>query len=837
MVRPRYVCEDCKNRKDLLANSHIKRYRCITCAALIDQARRTSNLRITVPPAPDKPVEEASPSMRLGLPPAITHLKQRVLLIAETSIQQCMKYRVLQKQEMIQALGIDCTVVPWCQVDDVKELLHTHTVAIFYRVPALPKPLELIHLAKELGVMTFWEVDDLIFDYDLYRTNRNLNDLRRDVRDEVLRGVPLFRKAMLTCDACIASTEAMAQAMRSAGVKTVHVIENGLDSDTLSRVNEVLRQPKKDDGIIRIVYGSGSASHDSDFRIASKAIFNVLRNRKNVRLTLIGPMNLPPEFKMVPLQVERHAFSDYATYIARLGECDINIAPLEVGFFNEAKSTIKFLEAAALMIPTICSPTKEYERIIDCGKTGFVASTAEEWETSLLTLIDNPSLRKSVGEQARAYAIENYDCRVTGQEKVLPILKDLQRFKKDRLRVLGVNIFFEPRSFGGATIVAEEVARTLNSDTAVEYAVLTTSPIKEARAYKVTRYQSSAAEVFALGLPSETRPMADFDNPNIVAAFREVIRSWEPDVVHLHSIQRMGVQLAEVCSSEGIPYVVTAHDAWWICGRQFMVTKKGEYCLQETVDTRVCAQCVVHPEHNTYRQHRLHQALSHAERILVPSQFFKKLYGANGFTEEKIVVNKNGVVAPARKMTRTKPSTRPLRLGYVGGEGPRKGSDRIKHALQSMPEITNYELKVVDPELNLGSQTIFEKSWKIPGKLTIVPAYTQRTIDDFFEGIDILLFPTRCKESFGLAIREALIRDVWVITTDGGGVVEDIVPDSNGNVIPMETADEEFKIALRYFLLNPSALDDYSNRYTDTIHVFKDQSDELTQIFHEIRRQ
>lgn len=779
--------------------------------------------------AGEKPVYTLSPP-----PPATTRLRQRVLIVAEMSLAQCLKYRVLQKQHMIQDLGVDCTVVPWQDVASARDFLQTHTMVIFYRVPGFPPQLETIRMAKELGMPTFWEVDDLIFDAELYKTNSNLDDLHKKVREGIMRGVPLYRAAMLACDACITSTASLADVMRSAGVATVHIVENALDGETIRVAEEINVSPKKADGLIRIVYGSGSASHDTDFRQAAPAILNLLRARYDVRLTIIGSLNLPEAFSAFDTQIERLPPSDYATYMKRLGNCHVNIAPLEPSVFNDAKSNIKYLEAAILKLPSICSSTAEFARTIEHGQTGFLASTPAEWEEALFRLVEDAELRRQIGQKAHDHVAAHYTPETMARERVEPILAPFRRFQKDRLRVLGVNIFFEPRSFGGATIVAEQVARRINAGNDIDYAMLTSLPTSDVHPYKVVRYQSSAAEVFAMGLPFEGNPAFDFDNPYPTIAFREILRAWQPDVVHLHSIQGFGVQLAEVCQAEGIPFVVTAHDAWWICARQFMITREGKYCHQRKVDLNVCAKCVVHPALNPYRQFRLHEVLSGADRLIVPSQFFRGLYVDNGFNPATTVVNKNGVVAPRRRAERSAPSGRPLRLGFVGGEGPAKGSELIKQVLREMPEHTNYELLVVDGALNLGRRVIFESTWSIPGTLRIVPAYTQDTIDDFFEGVDVLLFPTQCKESFGLSVREAMIRDVWVIATDAGGAVEDIVPGENGDVVPLEDDGARFKEALRRLLDDPARLDGYRNQHVDMIRVFDEQAAELSAMLKDV---
>ena len=111
-------------------------------------------------------------------------------------------------------------------------------------------------------------------------------------------------------------------------------------------------------------------------------------------------------------------------------------------------------------------------------------------------------------------------------------------------------------------------------------------------------------------------------------------------------------------------------------------------------------------------------------------------------------------------------------------------------------QATNYELKVVDAAKNSGGTWTFH-DWVIPGKMTVAPPYTRRTMDEFFGGLDVLLFPSQWKESFGLTVREAFARDVWVIATDAGGVVEDCVHGTNATVIPMDGSSHGLETAIR----------------------------------------
>lgn len=757
-------------------------------------------------------------------------LELRVLIVAEMSIPQCLKYRVVQKQQMIEDLGFDCTVVSWTDVENVSGFLQTHSIVIFYRVPGFPLQLELIQLAKSLGVTTYWEVDDLIFDADKYLRNANLDRVDAATRQGVIAGVPLYRAAMLACDQCIASTSGLAEAMRDAGVSAVQVIENALDEETIRLAAAVFQSMKRDDGLVRIAYGSGTKTHDADFRAAAEGLKRVLTARPNVRLRILGELNLPNDFDEVSGQIERLPLSNYATYLERLSECDISIAPLEDNVFNDAKSNIKYLEAAIIGLPSVCSPRAAFRAAIQDGDTGLLASGQAAWEQALLKLVDNKQLRAEMGDRARRHVQADYAPATISRRQVIPVLTHGGRSAK--LRILGVNVYFEPRRFGGATIIAEEMARQLNRGDEIEYLMFTTLPSSEVAPYKLVRYEASACSVFAMGLPDEGDPTLGFDNPYSAHAFRDVLRAVRPDVVHLHSIQGIGAQIADVCREEGIPFVITLHDAWWVCGRQFLITRENRPCSQRAIDLKVCATCVDNPGVNAYRQSRLSEILDAAALLLVPSEYFRELIIENGFDPARVALNKNGVAAPIVTRDRTTDHG-VLRFGYIGGETPIKGAHLIKSIFRRLPYV-NYRLRVVDNVLNLGRRSIDPAAWQVPGKLEIVPAYTQETIDEFFNDIDVLLCPTQAVESFGLAVREALIRHVWVIATDAGALSEDIVPGQNGEVVPLNSNGDEFRRAVERLLENPSQLYDYRNPYVDRIRLFADQASELAKLLRDV---
>ena len=73
------------------------------------------------------------------------------------------------------------------------------------------------------------------------------------------------------------------------------------------------------------------------------------------------------------------------------------MAPLVTTTFNEAKSEIKWIEAAAVKVVTVASNLGAFEEMIQDGVTGVLADD-NEWESKLERLILEQDLREQIAE-------------------------------------------------------------------------------------------------------------------------------------------------------------------------------------------------------------------------------------------------------------------------------------------------------------------------------------------------------------------------------------------------------------------------------------------------------
>jgi O-antigen biosynthesis protein len=752
-----------------------------------------------------------------------------VLIVAELSVPQCAKYRVWQKQEHFARLGVACRVVNWRDTADCFSAAAVATQAILYRVPGSPEMLALIESLRGYGVPLAWEVDDLIFDEALYKQNSNLADLEPELRRDLLEGVTLYRRALLACGRGIASTPHLADAMRAAGVADVAVVENALDQETLDLAERLRLARVPHEGVL-IAYGSGTKTHDTDFLQAAPALLRVLQARPEMRLRVIGELKLPASFGAVAAQVEHVMPVPFARYLALLGESDISLAPLEPSVFNDAKSNIKFLEAAILGVPSVCSARAQFAAVMRDGEDGFLAEGDAAWFAALDALAGDAALRARLGEAARLDALARYAPEAVARDQVKPLVVAPGGRKPGVLRVLMANVFFAPRSYGGATIVVEEMVRRLHARGDSEVMVATSLDPEAFQA--MSRGVQDGVTVFRLPV-IEGDVITDYDDPVVGEAFGAVLDAIRPDVVHLHAVQMMSGKLADACRARGVRYVITLHDPWWLCARQFMVRLDGTYCFQRTIDLRVCEACVEGARHIRQRAAQLRNALDGAALLISPSEAHRNLYLAQGIAPEHIVVAPNGVRLPERVVVRT--PGRHLRFGFVGGQEKVKGTTLVQDAFKELAR-DDWELVLVDHTLNLGFSSIDASQWRMRGTVRIIPAYRQETMEEFFAGIDVLLFPSQWKESFGLTVREALARDVWVITTDGGGPADAVRDGVNGTIIPLDGQHAGLRRAVEQLLDAPERLAGYRNPHKQDIIGYDAQAAHLHNMLNAVAR-
>jgi glycosyltransferase involved in cell wall biosynthesis len=137
----------------------------------------------------------------------------------------------------------------------------------------------------------------------------------------------------------------------------------------------------------------------------------------DARIVLIGA----GERDFLPgLEKEKLAWNE-ASEVANIQSCDVGIMPLPDEPFARGKCGYKLIQYMAAGLPVVASPVGENTRIVEQGKTGFLASSQEEWRQALVSLYEDAGLRKKMGSAGRQRAEKEYTLQITAP-RLLDIL-------------------------------------------------------------------------------------------------------------------------------------------------------------------------------------------------------------------------------------------------------------------------------------------------------------------------------------------------------------------------------------------------------------------------------
>ena len=98
--------------------------------------------------------------------------------------------------------------------------------------------------------------------------------------------------------------------------------------------------------------------------------------------------------------------ADVYSYAQAYNLMDIGLIPLRYNEFNRAKSELKMLEMGAFGLGVIVSDVESYQWMSKHGKNCLVAGK-KDWYKSMRRLIENPELRKDLGNQLKEDVMQN----------------------------------------------------------------------------------------------------------------------------------------------------------------------------------------------------------------------------------------------------------------------------------------------------------------------------------------------------------------------------------------------------------------------------------------------
>lgn len=738
----------------------------------------------------------------------------RVVILTSPWLKQVLYYRATQLAELLTTAGqapevIDLTERP---ADTLQLALLDAACVVVQRQPATPEVMRLIFWCRRMGVPTVYDIDDQIFDPRL--SPPPFEDYAGRIPPEIHAHLTIdtatFAAAMALCDRVMVSTPALADQVAAvlSAPRPIHLRRNLVggvlaalrgEAALMARARALARAGGQG-APVEILYGSATKAHKGYFdRVVWPALTDLARRRPDLRITLLGDfagLAVPADLAD-RLTVEADLL-DYPAYLRRLAQADIAIAPLDLAPVTDAKSELKWFEAAALGVAAVVSPTRTYREILTDGVEALFAETREDWVTRLDRLAGDADLRAALVAASQARIARDYD--LAGQAAaVAAMLCPPQPPAPRRPRLLVVNTFYWPQSVGGATRIAESYVRGLAATGDMDLYVLTadlhgrgTPPMGP------TVHGADGATVIRLHLPGRDWQVPT--DPAVEAQVTELARRLGLDAAHLHSVQILTGSVVAGLKAAGVPILLTLHDGWWLSEHQFLTDDAGRpFDPAPDGSELLTSTSRLTLTERWARRQVLGDLMRRCDRVVAVSGTFAQVYRAAGFPE--VGVMENGVALPRRQGPRPEPAPgAPLRIGFIGGMSAHKGHDLLRRAA-SRQDLPNLEFVVVDHR--------HEAGWEATGRwgtsrVRYLGRVPQTAVAALYDRFDVLAAPSVWPESYGLVAREARALGLPVIAGHRGDIARGLRDGVDGWVI--DTTDDSALAALLRRLNDAPAL-------------------------------
>jgi len=345
-------------------------------------------------------------------------------------------YRVIRYAEASARIGAQTLVLRLDEAPSRLSDIAAADILVIWRAAWDARVEQVVLAARNSGTRIVFDVDDLMFEPELAKVGIIDGIRSQGFREEEIQAFyGLVRHTLLLSDFATAPTRELSERLSRAG-KPVWTIPNGYDAFTFKRSRLFVRRRSlmPTDGLIRLGYAAGSRTHQKDFALCADAVARILREHPECRLVLFRSaawnLNLLDveeysSFTGLEDQIEWRNMVTLPDLPEELARFDINLAPLETGNrFCEAKSELKYFEAALAGVCTVASPTGPFQRAILNGQTGFLASNGD-WYEILKRLVSNASLRKQTADAAHLHVLWPYgpECRVEHMASLFEFLR------------------------------------------------------------------------------------------------------------------------------------------------------------------------------------------------------------------------------------------------------------------------------------------------------------------------------------------------------------------------------------------------------------------------------
>ncbi len=370
-----------------------------------------------------------------------------ILIINGCTLPHPQRYRVDHQVEQLRAAGLYTDRINYevLTLDKIKY----YRGFIFFRCPITPEVKEFITTAKKENKTVFFDIDDLVIDKKYTDTIEFVKNMSKEDKAVYDDGVERMNQTLQMCDYLITTTEGLRDELKQYG-KEIYINRNVASERMVELSLNAIKKKEAHEDII-MGYLSGSITHNPDIELIKPALMKLMKKYPNVKLKLVGEIDLPKDFQELKDQIIIEPFMDWEYLPKVIASLDINLAPLEKSIFNEAKSENKWVEASLVKTVTIASNIGAFHKMIKNDKDGVLCENKEsDWEKKLEKLITDEEYRKSLAENAYQ--------RVIKENTTIYSSHGIGKFIRQRLKKNIAFVLPTTNISGGVNVVIRHIA-------------------------------------------------------------------------------------------------------------------------------------------------------------------------------------------------------------------------------------------------------------------------------------------------------------------------------------------------------------------------------------------
>ncbi len=376
---------------------------------------------------------------------------------------------------------------------------------------------------------------------------------------------------------------------------------------------------------------------------------------------------------------------------------------------------------------------------------------------------------------------------------------------------------------------------------------------------------------------------ATYRNYFVDKEFEHFLDVINPDIVHFQHLVRLSASMIEIAKRRRIPTILTLHDFWFLCPQIQLLTNDNQICSGRDSNAK-CANCEkifyiygklqssetchdsranffkyppeplktvkklvpskiktalkekffkthsatasITPDMIAKRSRFLRNILGKVDIILAPSRFLIEKFIDYGVAKNRIVHLDHGI--NHRPLVNfSKERSDKFRFGFLGGVSEHKGIDVLVEAFSRIKG-DNVALSIFGAHHKsyLGKLT---RKIKTDSRITFYGPFNNRNISSVFSNIDVLVYPSIWYENQPIAILEALLAKIPVITSNLGGMAE-LVQDRVTGLLFEAANPEDLSQKMVSLINNPQLL----RRLSETprqVKTMEKNAEEINEIY------